>query len=85
MQAVLFCDFITEFEELAATSSKTERHISPGEAQFLFSLVKEHGDNYKVIYYYVSLIKMYNLCLYIITYFLNKAPLISAESFLSYG
>ena len=57
VQAVLFCDLITEFEEMAATQNKTERHISPGEAQFLFNLIKEHGDNYKVCYF-VWIIKL---------------------------
>lgn len=38
----------TEFEEMAANEVKCERHISPGEAQFLWQLIQDHGDNYKV-------------------------------------
>ena len=37
-----------EFEQMAADEVKGERHISPGEAQFLWQLIQDHGTNYKV-------------------------------------
>ena len=37
-----------EFEQMAANEVKGERHISPGEAQFLWQLIQDHGNNYKV-------------------------------------
>jgi len=33
---------------MAADEVKIERHISPGEAQFLWQLIQAHGNNYKV-------------------------------------
>ena len=39
---------ILEFEDMAASSGKVERHISPGEALFLWQLIQDHGSNYKV-------------------------------------
>lgn len=38
---------IEEFEKRAANGKETERHIAPGEAKFLFELMKKHGKNYK--------------------------------------
>jgi len=38
---------IKEFEKMAADEVKIERHISPGEAQFLWQLIQAHGNNYK--------------------------------------
>ena len=40
--------FIIEFEEMAASEVKKERHIPPGEAQFVLGLIQDHGNNYKV-------------------------------------
>ena len=37
-----------EFEKMAANELRGERHISPGEAQFLWQLIQDHGNNYKV-------------------------------------
>lgn len=37
-----------EFEQMVANEVKGERHISPGEAQFLWQLIQDHGNNYKV-------------------------------------
>lgn len=39
---------MTEFEQMSANEVKRERHISPGEAQFLWQLIQDHGNNYKV-------------------------------------
>lgn len=39
-----------EFEQMAANERKGERHISPGEVQFLWQLIGDHGNNYKVSY-----------------------------------
>ncbi|PFX30318.1 Nucleolar protein 16 [Stylophora pistillata] len=36
-----------EFEQMAANEKKCERHISPGEVQFLWQLIGDHGNNYK--------------------------------------
>jgi len=44
---MLYCPYL-EFEKMAANELKGERHISPGEAQFLWQLIQEHGNNYKV-------------------------------------
>ncbi|XP_068709843.1 nucleolar protein 16-like [Montipora capricornis] len=38
---------IKEFEEMAANEVKKERHIPPGEAQFVLGLIQDHGNNYK--------------------------------------
>ncbi|KAL9983242.1 hypothetical protein ACROYT_G005386 [Oculina patagonica] len=38
---------VKEFEQMAASEVKGERHISPGEAQFLWQLIQDHGNNYK--------------------------------------
>ncbi|XP_020610290.1 nucleolar protein 16-like [Orbicella faveolata] len=38
---------VKEFEKMAANELKGERHISPGEAQFLWQLIQDHGNNYK--------------------------------------
>lgn len=35
---------------MAANERKGERHISPGEVQFLWQLIGDHGNNYKVSY-----------------------------------
>lgn len=35
---------------MAANERKGERHISPGEVQFLWQLIGNHGNNYKVSY-----------------------------------
>ena len=40
--------WLLEFEKMAADEVKIERHISPGEAQFLWQLIQAHGNNYKV-------------------------------------
>ncbi|KAM7445479.1 hypothetical protein ABFA07_006079 [Porites harrisoni] len=40
---------IKEFEQMAANEVKGERHISPGEAQFLWQLIQDHGTNYKAM------------------------------------
>ena len=39
---------MTEFEKMSANEVKRERHVSPGEAQFLWQLIQDHGNNYKV-------------------------------------
>ncbi|XP_002155670.1 nucleolar protein 16 [Hydra vulgaris] len=40
---------IKEFERQAANGMKMERHIAPGEAKFLMTLIKKHGTNYKAM------------------------------------
>ena len=45
--SLLFLSML-EFEQIAANEVKGERHISPGEAQFLWQLIQDHGTNYKV-------------------------------------
>ena len=40
--------FPLELEAEASNGSKREKHISPGEAKFVWELIKDHGDNYKV-------------------------------------
>lgn len=48
-----------EFEKMAANELKGERHISPGEAQFLWQLIQDHGNNYKVsIPFFLPLINL---------------------------
>eukprot|EP00794_Sanderia_malayensis_P005568 gene5568-6256_t len=42
-------DVIKGFEKEAAMTSKSERHISPGEAQFIMSLAKDYGTDYKAM------------------------------------
>ena len=37
-----------EMETDAARVSRLERHIAPGEIQFLTKLLLKHGNNYKV-------------------------------------
>ena len=44
---MLYC-LCLEFERMAANELKGERRISPGEAQFLWQLIQDHGNNYKV-------------------------------------
>ena len=44
---MLYC-LCLEFEKMAANELKGERHISPGEAQFLWQLIQDYGNNYKV-------------------------------------
>ena len=40
--------FLTEMEEEASHEVKTEKHIAPGEAKFLWELIQDYGDNYEV-------------------------------------
>ncbi|XP_028517867.1 nucleolar protein 16 isoform X2 [Exaiptasia diaphana] len=40
---------VQEFEQLAQTEEKKERHISPGEAQFVWNLIQKHGNDYKAM------------------------------------
>jgi hypothetical protein len=35
-------------EEEASHELKTEKHIAPGEAKFLWELIRDYGDNYEV-------------------------------------
>ena len=44
---ILLCVFVA-LERLAGVSSKLERHVSPGEVDFIMKLVKVHGTDYKV-------------------------------------
>lgn len=40
---------VKELEQEASHGAKTEKHISPGEAKFLWELIRDHGDNYEAM------------------------------------
>ena len=44
----MICIFI-ELEQEASHSIKTEKHISPGEAKFLWELIQDYGENYEAM------------------------------------